>query len=67
MQIIVNGEPMEVPDGISVEILLGRLGVRREYTAVAVNREVTPRATYAHVVLAPGDRVEIVRPMGGGR
>ena len=67
MQILVNGESMEVADGISVEALLAHLGVRREYTAVAVNREVTPRAAYADIALAPGDRVEIVRPMGGGR
>jgi len=67
MEILVNGEPMEVADGISVEALLAHLGVRREYTAVAVNREVTPRAAYADVALAAGDRVEIVRPMGGGR
>jgi thiamine biosynthesis protein ThiS len=67
MEIMVNGEPMEVADGISVEALLVHLGVRRDYTAVAVNREVTPRAAYAQVVLAAGDRVEIVRPMGGGQ
>lgn len=67
MQIVVNGEPMEVADGLSVEALLVQLGVRRDYTAVAVNREVTPRAAYATVALTPGDRVEIVRPMGGGR
>ena len=66
MTIMVNGEPMEVADGLTVEGLLVQLGVRRDYTAVAVNREVTPRATYARVVLAAGDRVEIVRPMGGG-
>ena len=67
MQILVNGEPMEVAEGISVEALLAELGVRRDDTAVAVNREVTPRAAYAEVVLAAGDRVEIVRPMGGGQ
>ena len=33
---------------------------------VALNREVTPRANYASTVLAEGDKVEIVRPMGGG-
>lgn len=64
--IVVNGKPMEVTDGSSVEDLLGRLGVPRQFTAVAVNREVTPRARYAETVLREGDRVEIVRPMGGG-
>ena len=57
---------MDVADGLSVEALLTQLAVRREYTAVAVNREITPKAVYASVALREGDRVEIVRPMGGG-
>jgi sulfur carrier protein len=66
MRITVNGKGMEVADGLNVEALLTTLGVRREYTAVAVNREVTPRSRYADTRLSEGDRVEIVRPMGGG-
>jgi thiamine biosynthesis protein ThiS len=66
VRITVNGEPRDVPDALSVDALLGHLGVRREYTAVAVNREITPRAAFGSTVLREGDRVEIVRPMGGG-
>jgi thiamine biosynthesis protein ThiS len=66
VQIVVNGKPMEVEPGITVDGLLTLLNVKREYTAVAVNREVTPKSTYAAVTLSEGDRVEIVRPMGGG-
>ncbi len=66
MQITVNGQAMEVSDGLTVEELMARLGVAREYTAVAVNREVTPRSVHGSTRLRDGDRVEIVRPMGGG-
>ncbi len=66
MRITVNGQSMDIEDALSVEELLARLGVKREYTAVAVNREVTPRGAYAVTMLRDGDRVEIVRPMGGG-
>ena len=66
MRISVNGKELEVADGLSVEGLLAHLGVTREYTAVAVNREVTPKSAYAATTLREGDRVEIVRPMGGG-
>jgi sulfur carrier protein len=66
MVISVNGRLMEIADGLSVDALLTELGVPREFTAVAVNREVTPRARYASTALSDGDRVEIVRPMGGG-
>jgi sulfur carrier protein len=66
MKISVNGKDMEVADGISVDGLLDHLGVTRKYTAVAVNRDVTPKSEYAATTLREGDRVEIVRPMGGG-
>ena len=67
MTITVNGRTMEVADGLSVEALLAHLGVKRQFTAVAVNREVTPKTSYESTTLRAGDRVEIVRPMGGGR
>ncbi len=57
---------MEVAEGLTIEQLLAQLGVRREYTAVAVNREIAARAGYATTVLREGDRVEIVHPMAGG-
>jgi sulfur carrier protein len=66
MQITVNGTAMDVEDGLSLDGLLARLQVRRQFTAVALNREVTPRSAYAETVLREGDRVEIVHPMGGG-
>ena len=66
MKITVNGKPMDLETGTTVEALLDRLGVPRQYTAVAVNRDITPKSQYASVTLGEGDRVEIVRPMGGG-
>ena len=67
MKIIVNGKAMEVADGLTIEGLLGQLKVRREYTPVALNREITRKSAYTGTVLREGDRVEIVRPMGGGQ
>lgn len=67
MKIVVNGQAMDVSEGLSVDGLLARLGVAREFTAVAINREVTPKSVYASTTLKDGDRVEIVRPMGGGQ
>ena len=66
MRVLVNGEPMELPEGLSVDDLLRQLKVKREYTAVALNREITPKTQYADTRLQEGDKVEIVRPMGGG-
>ena len=66
MKITVNGKPMDLEAGTTVEGLLDLLGVPRRYTAVAVNRDITPKSEYGTVKLGDGDRVEIVRPMGGG-
>jgi thiamine biosynthesis protein ThiS len=67
MRITVNGEHMDVREQLSVEDLLAQLGVPRAFMAVALNREVMRKSSYASTALAEGDRVEIVRPMGGGR
>lgn len=57
---------MDVTEGLSIDGLLRELGVKREYTAVAVNRDIMPKSAYDATVLRAGDKVEIVRPMGGG-
>ena len=66
MVVSVNGKTVDLPEGTSVDGLLDHLKVKREYTAVAVNREITPKAQYADTRLKDGDKVEVVRPMGGG-
>ena len=66
VKLTVNGDPMVVEAGITVDDLLDLLKIKREYTAVAVNREITPKSEYGSVKLWEGDKVEIVRPMGGG-
>jgi len=64
--ISVNCKVMDVEPGLTVEGLLVLLNVKREYTAVAVNREITPKSAHGTLKLSDGDKVEIVRPMGGG-
>ena len=66
MVVVVNGKPMDLPEGLTIADLLTRLKVRREYTAVALNQEVTPKSLYSESTLRDGDKVEIVHPMGGG-
>ena len=66
MQITVNGKAMDVAEGLSIDALLVTLGVKRDFTAVAVNREIARRAEFESFRLKDGDRVEVVRPMGGG-
>jgi thiamine biosynthesis protein ThiS len=62
----VNGETRRVPAGSTVENLLEELGLGERRVAVAINRDVVPRSTFARHHLASGDRVEILEAVGGG-
>jgi sulfur carrier protein len=66
MEITVNGETQEVPDGLDVPRLLDHLGIRPERVAIELNLEVLPRSSWIATQVAPGDRFEIVHFVGGG-
>ena len=66
MRATVNGETLELPDGLTVAALLERLGVRRERVAVERNGAVVKRARHDEERLAAGDVLEIVSFVGGG-
>lgn len=66
MKITVNGQVMEVAEGLTLEEFLRSMNVRLEYTAVALNREVVKKSEYSGTKLKDNDRVEIVHPIGGG-
>ena len=66
VELVVNGGPVSVPGATSVAGLLERLGLDTRKVAVERNEAIVSRSTYGTVVLAPGDRVEIVHFIGGG-
>ena len=65
MKLLINGEPAEVPENLTVA---GLLNLRQQVNtvAVAVNQQFVPRARHDQHVLKAGDQVEIVAPMQGG-
>lgn len=66
MQVFVNGEPREVPEGASVSELLASVSAPSEGIAVEVNQAIVRRADLPSRALSEGDRVEIVGLVGGG-
>ena len=66
MEIIVNGESREVPEGYRADQLVEALGLKGRRVAMEVNLEVVPRSLYEQKISAEGDRVEIVHAIGGG-
>ena len=66
LRITVNGESKDVPEGTTLEGLIGLLALAPERLAVELNREVLRRARWPETELTEGDRVEIVHFVGGG-
>lgn len=66
MQIVVNGEPRNVPAGANAVRIIELLALGGQRVAVEVNGEILPRSRYAEHELQAGDRVEIVHAVGGG-
>jgi sulfur carrier protein len=66
MQIIVNGNPTDIPDGLAMTGLIEHMGLAGRRVAVEVNRELVPRSRFDQHRLADGDRVEIIHAVGGG-
>jgi sulfur carrier protein len=62
----VNGKQVELEAPIPLVLYIEKLGVNPRTVAVEHNGEIIERAQFAWVVLQEGDRVEIVRMVGGG-
>ncbi|HKJ70591.1 MAG TPA: sulfur carrier protein ThiS [Gammaproteobacteria bacterium] len=66
MQIWLNGETREIREGLTLRDLVRDLGLEPQGVAVEVNREVVPRGSHAEYRISDGDRIEVVRAIGGG-
>ncbi len=66
IRIELNGEPRDIGDGDCVQDLIDALSLTNQALAIAVNREVVTRAKWREHRFAPGDKVDIVRAIGGG-
>jgi thiamine biosynthesis protein ThiS len=66
MEVFVNGTPRDIAQGSTLAQLIEALEIGTSRLAVEVNREVIPRSAYHEHRLKGGDRIEIVRAIGGG-
>lgn len=68
MNVLVNGEPAEVPAGATVASVLTTLDVPADARgiAVAVDAEVVPRGDWASERLEEGAQVEVLHAVQGG-
>ncbi len=66
MQLQINGESREFPDGLSLAALVAQLGMKADRIAVELNLEIVARAYWDSIFLKTGDKLEIVHFVGGG-
>lgn len=66
MNICVNGEPREVPTGLTVMALLTELTGSPRGSAAAVDGEVVPRSEWETFRLLDGHSIEVLTAVQGG-
>ena len=66
ISVTINGEERSLARPMSVAAMLDEFGLMAKKIAVERNLEIVPRSTYDDVEVQDGDRLEIVRFVGGG-
>ena len=66
ISITLNGEDRSIPRPMSVAELLATFKLEAKKIAVERNLEIVPRSAYDTVTVEDGDRLEVVRFVGGG-
>ncbi len=66
MRVVANGTEHRVEPGATIAALIRNLGLDPALVVVEHNGEALLRSRYDEVVLADGDRLELVRAVAGG-
>jgi thiamine biosynthesis protein ThiS len=66
IEIVVNGNPRRVPEGLNVAGLLAFLRIDPERVAVELNGIIVRKPDWESAAIARGARVEVVWFVGGG-
>ncbi|MCP9208425.1 sulfur carrier protein ThiS [Streptomyces sp. HD1123-B1] len=66
MTVSVNGEPREITEGTTLDLLVATLTRAPSGVAAAVNETVVPRGQWPLTALGEGDRVEVLTAVQGG-
>ena len=62
----LNGEPREIPDGLTLAGLIDWLKLPADRVAVERNLEIVARGDWQQTPIQAGDRLEVVQFVGGG-
>lgn len=66
MTLICNGKAMTVRDGLSLQELMLTLELDPDAVVAECDGRIAPREEYATRILKDGEKVELIRFVGGG-
>ncbi len=65
-KIYLNGNLTEINKDLTVEEFISTQGLNNKMIAVAINMKIIHKNDYDKTIISNGDKIEIVRPVGGG-
>lgn len=66
IEIVLNGEPRPVPEGSTLQELLGFLEIDGSRVAIERNREIVRKNLWGTTIVESADQLEVVWFVGGG-
>ena len=66
MTIILNGESKDIESTTALLDLMNSYSLNPDATAVQLNDDILERESFASTTLNEGDRIELIRIVGGG-
>lgn len=66
MNIVLNGEPEQIDEPMSVADLIIHMGLTGKRIAVEINLVIIPASAHKTQMLKDADQVEVVAAIGGG-
>jgi thiamine biosynthesis protein ThiS len=66
IQVVLNGDPKRVPEGLNVARLLEFLAIDASKVAVELNRSIVRKQDWSATAIEDGAQLEVVWFVGGG-
>ncbi len=66
MNVFLNGEVREIPEGLNLEDLLDHFSLPSQRVAIELNREVIRRKDWHSKKVNHSDTIEVIHFVGGG-
>ncbi len=66
IKVSINDEEKIFPDMTTIDVMLNDMNLGEKTVVVVINDEIVEHKQYAETVLKDGDRIDLVRIVGGG-